>query len=463
MSALHPGSTFTLVDELIRDQQQLTAVERFSALHERGSVKERYSALLPARSPNPGEQYAFEVNLDACTGCKACVVACHSLNGLDDDESFRDVGLLVAPGYQQTVTTACHHCEDPACSNGCPVKAYEKDPVTGIVQHLDDQCIGCQYCVLKCPYDVPKYNERLGIVRKCDMCAQRLGVGEAPACVQACPNGAIKITLRPVGAQPEDMLPSTFDASYTRPTTTYTTTHAMPANARAGDTDVSRVQHAHWPLVIMLLLTQAAVGLLAVGEVIAGCAALFAGLTASVFHLGRPLGAWRFFLGLKTSWMSREILAFSILAGVAPAAFLFPRVAPIAAGVGAVAIFTSAMIYIDTRRTWWRPARSFLSFYGLPVILASSLTAPSLAFLLGVLFLLAEFTVKKSCAYSSQLERSKLRGWRATQLLSMLLALCMQPVLPMVAAALWGIGFLAERVIFFQAVDSPKMPGGVTE
>ena len=60
---------------------------------------------------------------------------------------------------QQTVTTACHHCLEPACLSGCPVKAYEKNPVTGIVKHLDDQCIGCQYCILMCPYDAPKYKQ----------------------------------------------------------------------------------------------------------------------------------------------------------------------------------------------------------------------------------------------------------------------------------------------------------------
>src|ERR1043165_391706 len=112
-------------------------------------------------------------------------------------EVWRSVGLLHSgaplPMFQM-VTTACHHCAHPACMDGCPVKAYDKDPLTGIVRHLDDQCIGCQYCILKCPYDVPKYSAARGIVPKCDMCSDRLSPGEAPAGVQACPNSAIRIT-----------------------------------------------------------------------------------------------------------------------------------------------------------------------------------------------------------------------------------------------------------------------------
>src|SRR5688500_4708280 len=190
----------SLIEELLAEQRLLTAVTKFSQKHERAELPLQsrfYRDLIPLSRPTLGEQYAFEVDLDKCSGCKACVAACHSLNGLEPGESWRSVGTLVnpesAPPFQQPVTTACHHCLDPACANGCPVLAYEKDPVTGIVRHLDDQCIGCQYCVLKCPYDVPKYNARLGIVRKCDMCHSRLAEGEAPACVQACPTHAIRI------------------------------------------------------------------------------------------------------------------------------------------------------------------------------------------------------------------------------------------------------------------------------
>ncbi|OYW30934.1 MAG: molybdopterin oxidoreductase, partial [Chthoniobacter sp. 12-60-6] len=170
-----------IINEALREQQTLrTPVALFSEEYDAKSVRERFTHLIPLSEPNPGEQYGFEVNLDACTGCKACVAACHSLNGLDDGESWRDMGLLVGTRkqpYLQTVTTACHHCADPACAEGCPVLAYDKDAVTGIVRHLDDQCIGCSYCILKCPYDVPKFNFKRGIVRKCDMCQGRLAEG----------------------------------------------------------------------------------------------------------------------------------------------------------------------------------------------------------------------------------------------------------------------------------------------
>ena len=140
----------------------------------------------------------------------------------------------------QHVTTACHHCLEPACLTACPVNAYEKDPVTGIVKHLDDQCFGCQYCTLACPYDVPKYHAGKGIVRKCDMCSSRLAVGEAPACVQACPHEAIAIRVVDVAsrssktAEAAVFLPAAPDPQITLPTTTYKTQRVVSAQHAAG-------------------------------------------------------------------------------------------------------------------------------------------------------------------------------------------------------------------------------------
>ena len=264
----------TLIDELLEEQQRLTAVERFARKHDRGAVPAQaryYQDLIPRSKPGPGQQYAFAVDLDACTGCKACVSACHSLNGLEEDEMWRSCGSLhggtESEPYLQTITTACHHCVEPGCLEGCPVMAYDKDPETGIVRHLDDQCIGCQYCVLKCPYDVPKYSERLGIVRKCDMCIGRLQAGEAPACVQACPHEAITIELVDCmeivakATAGTEVIPGAFDSSYTKPATRFSLELPLPEDAKAGDQASLRLEHAHWPLVWMLLFTQMSAGL----------------------------------------------------------------------------------------------------------------------------------------------------------------------------------------------------------
>src|SRR5881394_1285781 len=90
----------SLLEALLAEQQSLTAVDRFSHAHDGDAFlpqARRYRDLIPLDAPGTGEQYAFEVELDKCSGCKACVTACHSLNGLDENETWRDVGLLVSP------------------------------------------------------------------------------------------------------------------------------------------------------------------------------------------------------------------------------------------------------------------------------------------------------------------------------------------------------------------------------
>jgi formate dehydrogenase iron-sulfur subunit len=400
----------TLIDLFLKEQQSLSAVEQFSRWHESTPpVKKSYRSLLPATAPGVGQQYAFEVDLDRCSGCKACVVACHTLNGLDERETWRDVGLLIGGSQSspmmQHVTAACHHCLDPACMIACPVNAYEKDPLTGIVKHLDDQCFGCQYCTMACPYDVPKYHADKGIVRKCDMCSSRLAVGEAPACVQACPHEAIKIQIVNQQQVADDaeaavFLPGAPDPQITLPTTTYKTRKVFPRNLLPADYFRVNPQHAHWPLVIMLVLTQLSVGafiawlvlepFLSATQVtelrpVHAASSLAFGLlalSASLFHLGRPQFAFRAVLGLRHSWLSREIVAFGVFAGLAVAysmavvfqqfvAELLPAmshitwVAWLGRGValsGLVAVFCSTMIYVFTQRECWSIMRTGMRF-----------------------------------------------------------------------------------------------------
>jgi Fe-S-cluster-containing dehydrogenase component/DMSO reductase anchor subunit len=512
------GSGVGILEAALREQQTLrTPVALFSDEYDSRSVRERFTHLIPLSRPDPGGQYAFEVNLDACTGCKACVAACHSLNGLDEGESWRDIGLLVGTRrqpYLQTVTTACHHCVDPACANGCPVLAYDKDAVTGIVRHLDDQCIGCSYCILKCPYDVPKFNLRRGIVRKCDMCQGRLAEGEAPACVQACPNEAIRIKVVKTDEVPDlgRMIPGAHDSSYTRPTTTYVSSKPVPESATAADEGRLERDHGHPPLAWMLVLTQMCAGGLT-GAALApltpdqaaltSAAALvfgFIGIALSILHLGQPLKAWRAFLGWRRSWLSREILAFGALPAGATAiaaawwfeehAMLRPAISGTAlAALGAVAC--SVMVYADTHRPFWSMPMTGGKFFGTTALLGaclcamvwSCIEAPPLpwAITLAITFrwLLSLWEISQhktaledeTCPWHRSARilqkhlghHQELRG-----LLLVMTGLVIPAVLAAEASKPWMLGLsliltftsqLVERLFFFTASAGAKMPG----
>ena len=401
----HNNMEEILINQALEEQSDMTAVENFAFKHDFHQLPQGsacYKELIPKKTPGPGQQYAFEVNLDQCTGCKACITACHNENGLEEDETWRSVGLIHSVSadkpMMQHVTTACHHCLDPACMNGCPVKAYEKDPVTGVVKHLDDQCIGCQYCILKCPYDVPKYNKKKGIVHKCDMCISRLKVGEAPACVRACPNEAIRITLIETAVVRQDpsafvKIPQAPDSNYTLPTTRYVTQKDLTPDMASIDATIFEPEHPHMPLVVMLVLTQLSVGafcvewvvnhslpdnlraLLMPAHVFTGLVFGLLALVASLFHLGRPLYAFRALLGIKTSWLSREILSFGLFAGLAflyAVQIIYTSAKPslhsevlggLVLTVGLGAVFTSVMVYRDTKRVLWDTPMTFFKFF----------------------------------------------------------------------------------------------------
>jgi formate dehydrogenase iron-sulfur subunit len=430
------GIRLHVINNLLTEQQDLRSVLKFAKKHESGDVDHQtglYEAQIPLSRPKPGQQYAFSVDLDACTGCKACVAGCNKLNGLDADEAWRSVGLIHGGTQehpiQKTITTACHHCLDPACMKGCPVGAYEKDAETGIVRHLDDQCIGCKYCTLTCPYEVPQYNARLGIVRKCDMCSDRLTAGEAPACVQSCPNGAISIRIVDVqsvldDAQGDSFLPGAPSPGITGPTTIFRSSKPFPRNALPADFYNVRPASQHMPLVIMLVLTQLAAGAFGVDGLLTAMAegqglasevaryhaalALALGilaLGAATLHLGRPLYAFRAFIGLRHSWMSREIV---VIGGFVSCAVLYalllwmPKVfedtlgipallgtplvqvvqlvSAVTAILGVLTVICSAMIYITTQRMFWNATATMVKFFGTAAMLGTGTIASATLF-----------------------------------------------------------------------------------
>lgn len=374
-----------------------------------GASAQLVEALIPSRPLEDGEQYRFHFDMTKCIGCRSCEVACNEQNGNPADIQWRRVGELEGGVYPDTqrsyLSMGCNHCISADCVKGCPVDAYTKDPVTGIVLHSADACIGCQYCVWNCPYSVPQFNPERGVVGKCDMCRGRLEDGLEPACVNACPEDAIQIEIvnkiewRADYALAES--PGMPPAGHTISTTRIT----LPENSQSWlervDTGNIRPEHGHPSLVAMTTMVQASVGTLAVlllkGGLDVVTITLLALITAialnvSVFHLGRPAYAWRALKMWRRSWLSREVLLFglfflavsgctaaawSALFGVTHAVVLVIPTAAAAVIFGLLGTIASAYIYLVPARPSWNmlhtPADFVLSCGMIGLALAAAL------------------------------------------------------------------------------------------
>lgn len=374
------------------------------------AVPNQSSDKIPQRALASGEQYRFHFDMTKCIGCKCCVVACNEQNGNPAQINWRRVGEIEGGWYPNTqrlhLSMGCNHCLEPTCLKGCPVDAYTKDAITGVVIHNAQTCIGCQYCTWNCSYGVPQYNPERGVVGKCDMCHNRLAEGREPACVGACPEGAIQIEIVNIAEWKQNYaatanapgLPSADDSLST---TRITLPASLPPDTRKVDLNRVRPEHPHWPLVFMTVLTQLSVGAFAtiwllqiLGQQarlnIAALVSLAVGglaLGASTMHLGRPIHAYRALKMWKRSWLSREVLLFGLFSKVsfAYAALLwlsFPgsRLAgalTVLAGVAGVT--ASACIYLVRPRPAWRSRHTVAEFY-----LTGALLGPLLAANIGL-------------------------------------------------------------------------------
>lgn len=165
----------------------------------------------------PAAGAAILVDVARCLGCRSCEAACKAAHGFPPGEAHDlsptawtyirtqplrrprpHLTMGDAMAAQRTVKVQCMHCLSPACASACPVGALRKT-AAGPVVYDASRCIGCRYCMIACPFGIPRYewDRPLPVVAKCNFCVERQARGERPACVAACPAGALQFGTRP--------------------------------------------------------------------------------------------------------------------------------------------------------------------------------------------------------------------------------------------------------------------------
>jgi Fe-S-cluster-containing dehydrogenase component len=166
-------------------------------------------AIARERKKPPADAVGMLYDATRCIGCKACMAKCKEANRLpaepgpipgalydapvDLSGSTKSVIKLYREGDKISYMKAqCMHCVDPACASVCMISAFNKDK-QGIVSYDPGKCVGCRYCQVACPFNVPRYewNTPFPKIVKCEMCRHLLAEGKLPACVEACPREAV--------------------------------------------------------------------------------------------------------------------------------------------------------------------------------------------------------------------------------------------------------------------------------
>lgn len=184
-------------------------------------IKKRSATTTPAPNARTTMEVAKLIDVSRCIGCKACQVACMEWNDLRDvigknngsydnppdlsDQSWtvmRFAEVEPTPGRFEWLIRkdGCMHCTDPGCLKSCPAPGAIIQYSNGIVDFHQEYCVGCGYCIIGCPFNIPRLSPKDGKAYKCTLCSDRVAVSLEPACAKACPTGAIMFGSK------EDML-----------------------------------------------------------------------------------------------------------------------------------------------------------------------------------------------------------------------------------------------------------------
>jgi formate dehydrogenase iron-sulfur subunit len=187
------------------------------------------------------KQKGMLIDTTLCIGCRGCQVACKQWNQLPAETTdfsatmtspsalsattwthidFSEIAATADRPAWDFVKRQCMHCDDPACVAVCPVGAFRRTK-TGAVVHEEEKCMGCRYCMLACPYDIPKFEwaKTEPLIKKCTLCYDRIAADVPPICSLTCPTGATKSgdresllaeAKRRLKARPETYIPKIY-------------------------------------------------------------------------------------------------------------------------------------------------------------------------------------------------------------------------------------------------------------
>ena len=428
----------------------------------------------------------FTFDAALCVSCKACSAACILENGFQPGIrtlfAWNDHGLPLAGVIN--LSMACNHCADPACASGCPALAYtiESD---GAVIHHPERCMGCGYCTWRCPYDAPKINPAPGYIEKCHFCAYRASEGIEPACVTACPTGALKMTKT---EEFNGTLPAWFPDTGIKPSVFLKNAEnnnrplIIPADSEPVDTDAAGLTppravfapdrlKKEWSLALFSALVITASVMLIVSA-LRGSAPrgfipflLMAGAMAvSVAHLGVAGKSWRALLNIFSSPLSREIAMVLLLALVALLEWLKPDVAPplITGLLALLTLISVDNVFFAADRSLSLKLHSGQAYFT-GMYAAAWFIEPTIIFT-GFSMLAAISVVMRYKSSEADTLTRTLYYFRAMTLPVVFMMIYPgNPVTDIIALVLFITGLMADRLLFYCDFRPPGIKDTITE
>ncbi len=398
------------------------------------------------------------------------MVACVLENGIQYPEKWRSIfssNQDSIPGIPLfNLSLACNHCEDAPCMKGCPSLAYSMDITTGAILIDSELCIGCRYCTWNCPYGAPKYNPISKVIEKCNFCNSRLLENLEPSCAVSCPTGALdfsfdeidKKVIAPTIEVPKNPNPSIIIHGLINkagPEIDKKLTAGNDLVRKISKSNISAIKE--FPLLIFTFVISCMTAVSASGinsnfDIKYRILFLLTGGVAaslSVLHLGKKSRFWRSILNIKNSWLSREILFFSIYFMLSIIDLIIYKLPlPLIVVFAILTLLSVDMLYKPLQWKWkleWHSGQVIIIAISMFLLIAQFYFALSIFYIIRMIIMLFQFP-----------ERKVLTIMRFLIPLLGIILLTMDNTI-ILAMIVFVLGELMDRILFYNDLSEVKV------